>query len=276
MVNASFCYELLELRMYGLQIFEFTIGLPCIFFVLFMLWRVKSALDKLRQTESLIISTYYTFVWVVSVTQLARFVFFSVVSHVEKNPWVYVFILPVNFLLVFTEISVVIHKSHRYTVSGREALKQTALISGIISSATVALQATLVFMFSANLWPPDGPNRKEISLFWAIYHCFWFVLYCLTLIVPHTKYKNYLPRQPTFFNYIRAMFLTHIIQIIGNFLIYTDFDFGFCLTDVGFFLFYSLFGPLLYYCFLYEFFRDINLPSYYQEMIYNGYLDTDT
>ena len=54
------------------------------------------------------------------------------------------------------------------------------------------------------------------------------------------------------------------------------FNLSISFSDVGTFLYYSLFTPLLYYCFLYEFFRDINLPSYYQEMIQQGYLDTDT
>lgn len=113
MVNATICYDLLEMRFFGLQVYEFFIGLPCILFTMFLLWNIRSAVDKLRRTESLIISTYYTFVWVVTATQVARFIFFSLVSHLDRNVWVYLFVFPLNFVLVFTEISVVIHKSHR-------------------------------------------------------------------------------------------------------------------------------------------------------------------
>jgi len=140
----------------------------------------------------------------------------------------------------------------------------------------VTLQATLVFMFDTTLWPPVGAYLKEVALFWAVYHTLWTLLYCGVLIIPHTKFRNYLPGQSTFYNYALVMFVTHSFHVIGSFLVFSYFDIGFCFTDLGTALFYSLFGPLLYYSFLYEFFRDINLPSYYQEMIYNGYLDTDT
>jgi len=72
------------------------------------------------------------------------------------------------------------------------------------------------------------------------------------------------------------LFVLNFVKCIGEIMVYAHLDVGFCFIDVGFFAYYALYAPLLYVCFLRDFFRDVTLPYGFVEMSKSGYLDSDT
>eukprot|EP01125_Pyxidicula_operculata_P008962 TRINITY_DN2962_c0_g1_i2.p1 TRINITY_DN2962_c0_g1~~TRINITY_DN2962_c0_g1_i2.p1 ORF type:complete len:282 (+),score=16.41 TRINITY_DN2962_c0_g1_i2:420-1265(+) len=272
-LTTTFCRDLDSLTEWNVPLMEMVLAFPVAFFLLFLLINLKTAIRKLKSTESLIISTYYSFIWGVTILLTLHTIYRMCVPDIVG--WQNIILLALMLCFVFIEVSVFVFMSHRHTVSGREAIKQTVLISGTISISSFSIQTLLVFLYNTKIWPPEGAVQSLVSLYWTSYHGVFVIVYFIILMLPFTKFKDNSPPKSTYYKYITYLFVIHLVQHVGSLYIYAHLYIGYCFMEIGNLLYYGMFGPVLYYCFLHEWFKDISLPHYYQEMSQQGYMDTD-
>jgi len=252
-------------------VFDLFLCLPTTVFVIFLIIKLRSALRKLYETESLIMSTYYSFIWSVSIFNILR----CLLNYFLKEPDIVynILFLLSNFILVFLEISVVVFMSHGYMVSGREAIHRTIVITGAVCLVYITIQAGFLFGMNLKLYKQvDSPS----CLYWFIVNFLFAIIYLVILILPKTSLRDKLPARRSFYHYVTFLFVLNFVKCIGEIMVYAHLDVGFCFIDVGFFAYYALYAPLLYICFLRDFFRDVTLPYGFVEMSKSGYLDSDT
>jgi len=137
--ETPYCKDFLIWNWKGIEVFDLFLCLPTTVFVIFLIIKLRSALRKLYETESLIMSTYYSFIWSVSIFNILR----CLLNYFLKEPDIVynILFLLSNFILVFLEISVVVFMSHGYMVSGREAIHRTIVITVAICLVYITIQA---------------------------------------------------------------------------------------------------------------------------------------
>jgi len=271
--NTPYCRDLMmEWKIGGeVGVFDLLLCIPSTMFLIFLLAKLRSSIRKLLETESLIMSTYYGFLWFVCLFNIGR----SLLDYFFPNPPVLydLLFLITNFILVFVEVSVVVFMSHGYMVSGREAITRTIWITLVIGAVYTIVQAIMIFGLHLQLFKPV---EKSVMLYWIIISLLFTVLYFIILLLPRTSMKDKLPARPSFYRYVGFLFALNLIKAIGDVMVFVNVDIGYCFIDLGIFGYYALYAPILYVCFLQEFFRDVILSDGYVEMEKSGYLDSDT
>jgi len=271
--NTPYCRELLmDWKIGGtVGVFDLLLCLPSVMFLIFLLAKLRSSIRKLLETESLIMSTYYGFLWFVCLFNIGR----SLLNYFFPNPPVlyYLLFLITNFVLVFIEVSVVVFMSHGYMVSGREAITRTIWITLIIGVIYTMIQAIMIFGLHVQLFKPV---EKPVMLYWVLISFLFTGMYLVILILPKTRFKDKLPARPSFYHYVGFLFALYLVKGIGDLIVFVNVGIGYCFIDLGIFGYYALYAPMLYIFFLQEFFRDVILSDGYVEMEKSGYLDTDT
>jgi len=275
LVDAPYCFEFLTWTWNSLLIYDLILCLPTGFFLVFLLLKLPSALRKLLDSESLIMSTYYGFIWSVCVFNIGRCLLNYLFPQQSKyGPQVYQGLwLLSSSILIFVEVSVVVFMSHGYVVSGREAIHRTIWITGIISVIYSTIQGILLFGLGVPLY---SIINTQAALYWFITSLVFMVVYGIILILPHTSLKDRFPARPSFYRYVSFLFTLNALKGLGYLLVLGVVDTGFCFVALSQFAYFSLYAPLLYICFLKDFFKDIPISDYLVEMRKSGYYDTDT
>jgi len=178
-----------------------------------------------------------------------------------------------NFILIFVEVSVVVFMSHGYVVSGREAIHRTVIITGLITIVYSTIQGILLFGLGVPLYET---TNQDAALYWFITSSLFVIVYSTILILPKTSLKDKMPARPSFYNYVAFLFLLNLLKGLGNLLVFASLNAGFCLVGLSSVSYFALYAPLLYVCFLRDFFREVALPDYFMEMRKSGFYDTDT
>jgi uncharacterized protein involved in response to NO len=124
------------------------------------------------------------------------------------------------------------------------------------------------------------------SLYWFIVSILFVIAYSAILILPKTSYGEQLPgkkndlnhfddllaKSSNYYYYVGFLLCLYCFKCVGNLLIFASVDMGYCLADLESFLYYASFAPLLYVCFLRDFFKEVAWPDYLYEM----HMDSDT
>lgn len=115
-------------------VYDVLVGLPAAFFLLFLLWNVRQSIQKLRQSGSQIMSTYFAFLCGVTVINLLRCLvqIAQTENSGETNVWNLLWLLT-RFVSNTLEISVVVFLLQGYASSNRQALFRTLAISGFLA-----------------------------------------------------------------------------------------------------------------------------------------------
>jgi len=271
LLNAPYCRELLTWEWGGILIFDFILSIPTTLFFLFLLMQLRKALNKLYETESLIMSTYYGFLWGVCIFNIARCLldFFVPIPLVLFE----VLYLIANGTVIFIEVSVVVFMSHGYAMSGREAIQRTLWITGILCGLYVLVQAILMFGVQIHLYTVHTGGS---ALYWMITCGIFAIVYATLLILTRTSFRDRLPAPAFFYYYIGFLLALNAVKMIGYFFVFFGADIGFCFIDLQLLLYFSSYAPVLYICFLKDFFKEVVLPEHYMEMHKNNFLDSDT
>jgi len=270
--DMPYCKEFITWEYNGVNVYDLCLTIPTTCFLLFLLFKLRSSIRKLLETESMIMSTYYGFLWCVCLFNISR----SLLNYVvPNNPMLYNSLFMIaNFILIFVEVSVVVFMSHGHMVSGREAIQRTVWITAAICVIYIVLQAVFLFGLGLQLYQPTSDSG--VQLYWFILGTVFALGYLIILILPKTSLKDRLPARPAFYHYVGLLFALNITKALGSILIFAGGDIGFCFVDLGVFGYFSLYAPTLYICFLQDFFGDMTLSDGYVEMEKSGYLDTDT
>ncbi|CAL8462360.1 g1893 [Coccomyxa elongata] len=292
-MGASFCIDLVSPHSHGAKIiYTVVIGLPTVLFLAFLGWRLLPSIRKLQRSQSHIMTTYYGFLWGVSLLNLMRCIAL-VAQDLQPSGDEYLPPLLLNHLwlltrfgLVMLEVSVVVFLLQGYLTSGREALIRTLWISGAYAAFETLVASMYIFVAHVPLFLYGGsPEAPENDLhwskwgFWLAHTVLFLMVYALILILPNTKWRDRLPAKPSFYRYILVLFGLNVLAGLGSILLGSVVVGGYCVYGLATFLYYAIYPPLLYLTFLSEFFGsneelDMDL-MYYSEMKEAGYFEED-
>ena len=133
--QSTMCVSFLEPEGSGAKVFfNLAYSLPTLAFLVFLTMRLKSALRRLSRSQSQIMRTYYSFLWVVCALSLFRCIFQiaeSTSGSTERDfkSWSFVWLILTAGMTIM-EVSVVTFLSQGYIATGKEALLRTLGISG--------------------------------------------------------------------------------------------------------------------------------------------------
>jgi hypothetical protein len=261
-------------------LYDLVLALPALLFLLFLLTRLRSSVRKLMQSRSHIMTTYYTFLWVICILNICWTLLKMQQTRGpdQETAW-NVMSLVTRFGMVLLEVSVVVFLSQGYLISGWDALLRTLLFSGLFASVDALLNAVYIFGLSIPLFiTQDDAGDWNKWGFWMMHNLFFTAVYFVILILPYTRWRDRLPARPAFYHYVLILFILNGLEAFGSTLLGFGADFGYCVYGLSAFFYYALYPPLLYATFLADFLREEDLQmedAYYSEMKDAGYFDAD-
>uniref|UniRef100_A0A0D6QX44 Transmembrane protein adipocyte-associated 1 n=1 Tax=Araucaria cunninghamii TaxID=56994 RepID=A0A0D6QX44_ARACU len=254
--------------------------IPPLGFVLFLLWQIKSSIHKLRQNgSSYIVASCYGFLWLVSILNLLWCILQAWQGVPGQATAFNVLSLVTRFGMLLLEISVVVFLLQGNHASGLNALLHALVLSSIIAGIDALIKAICIFGFGIPLFV-DGNDVGDLKKwdFWLVHNLLLVAVYGSILYLPHTKWRNRLPAKPTFYNYIRVMFLLNTTSALGCGLLSSGVGFGYWIYGFTNICYHAFYPPFLYVTFLRDFFQeeDLHLQDvYYSEMKDAGFFDAD-
>lgn len=250
------------------RIWDLSILVPNLLFLLFLAIRFDRARLKLRATSSPIFSAFYILVFVNAVISVIRCIVSMTVNAAvfagdvtDKILWVIV-----RFFLLSTEMSVLVFGLAFGHLDSSTSIRRVLLVTSFISLAYSSTQGALEIIVPDENFHIAHKHYDIFAhggmLFWLVSSIVFAAVYFVIFILPRTKLRQRfaLPSKRSFYWY--ALFLTslNIIQAIGSGLIYYGKIDGICLVDVATYLYFTLYTPLVYSTFLAGFFS-VSHPS---------------
>ncbi|XP_051175014.1 transmembrane protein adipocyte-associated 1 homolog isoform X2 [Leptopilina boulardi] len=266
-----FCKLILykEIQDSRVRIWDVTILIPNLLFLLFIAVRFNRARLKLRATSSPIFLAFYGLVICNVVISLIRCIVSMSVNaaatvggKADKVLWVIV-----RFFLLSTEMSVVIFGLFFGHLDSRSSIRRVLLATSFIALAYTITQGTLELVLPDDMF---YINSKELFVFGHGGMMFWFcsslvftTIYMFMLILPLTRLRERLalPNKRSFYVYVGILAFLNLVQSIGAGLLnYTQNLVGLCVVDVTAIIYLTVFTPLVYHTFLSEF-LGVSQPS---------------
>ncbi|KAG8181593.1 hypothetical protein JTE90_013555 [Oedothorax gibbosus] len=269
-IEEGFCKLILykEILNTRIRIWDLSILIPNVLFLLFMLFRCNRARLKLRATNSPIFSTFYILVALNAGVSVLRCIVAMTVNAAvpigeitDKVLWVVV-----RFFLLATEISVLIfglafgHLDSQTSI--RRVLMVTSVVSLIYSGVQGALEIVVPDENFTTISKQKGLFAHGGMLFWFVSSILFSLVYLVVLILPWTRLRDRLalPSKPSFYWYILFLDFLNISQAVGSGLLYYKEEDGLCVVDVTAYIYFTIFTPLVYRTFLADFFS-VSQPS---------------
>ncbi|XP_015920218.1 transmembrane protein adipocyte-associated 1 isoform X2 [Parasteatoda tepidariorum] len=221
-----------------IRIWDLSILIPNILFLVFMLVRCNKARLKLRATNSPIFSTFYILVALNAAISVLRCIVAMTVNATipigeitDKILWVIV-----RCFLLATEISVLIFGLAFGHLDSQTSIRRVLLVTSLLSSVYSGLQGVL------EITAPDENfirvDKKGLfghggMLFWFISSIIFSLIYLIVLILPWTKLREKLalPTKPSFYWYILFLDVLNISQAVGSGLLYYREENGLCVSQ---------------------------------------------
>jgi hypothetical protein len=242
-----FCATVLTLNRYwigGLDILHFLTIIPTLFFIIYLLGKLKMSIVIMKNSDSLVVPTVYTFVWVVCVfnmlTAIATVIISSTATHsVQSNIFINISgrvgLGILAFVIEFIEVAVIVFMFFaNTTLSNTKVLTRTAFISGMVSLVDNSIGVTLSLLF-----PNPGDSQSlasdptliatpigENAVYEVISSALFIIVYGIILILPYTKLRSRVPERKSFYFYIVFLTLNNIIILVGGGLIIACKDVG--------------------------------------------------
>jgi hypothetical protein len=273
-----FCAYILTLNnswISGLDLFHCFTIVPTLFFVLFLISKLRMSAVILKHSNSLVLPTIYTFVWAVCVFHLITSIVTMVIAtssfeqrdhlHTLHNIGGKVCLGLLTFVIEFIELAVVVFMFfHGTSLSNIKVLTRTSFIAGMIALFDNCISVTLSVIFPISNQQPLQRNEQnqlinipmgENALYNLISTSIFVILYLIILLLPLFKsIKNRVPQRRSFYYYIAFLLFNNGIELIGGALILACSDIGLCFMSLSKFIHFSLYAPVLYVCFLGQYF----------------------
>ncbi|KAL4227001.1 Transmembrane protein adipocyte-associated 1 [Mactra antiquata] len=249
------------------RVWDLIILIPNSFFLLFLIWNLKLAITKLRQTSSPIFTAFYVLVWLVSVISVLRCIVGMTVNAsvlagdiTDKVLW-----LVLRFFLLATELSVVVFGLAFGHLDSKTSIRRVLLVTTISAFLYSCVQGTLEFMYpDPKFRVEEGAVHKNYDIFahggmifWMTSSAFFTIVYTVIFFLPwtHLKEKLNLPGKKSFYYYALFLACLNCSQAIGSGLLYGGVLNGMCVVDTTTYMYFTCFHPLVYGTFLREFFK---------------------
>ncbi|GFS26227.1 transmembrane protein adipocyte-associated 1 homolog [Elysia marginata] len=203
---------------------DLAILIPNCIFLLFLFYGFRMAIRKLRASSSPIFTAFYGLILAVCIISVLRCVVSMTVNaatspgdNADKILW-----LILRFALLATEMSVVIF----------------GLAFGHLDSRT-SIHRVLIVTFT-------------IALFYSSIQ-----VYAVIVVLPFTKLKErfLFPTKRTFYYYCAFLAVLNFSQSVASLLMYLGIQNSLCVIDATTYLYFSLYHPLVYIVFLWNFFK---------------------
>ena len=282
--------------------YDVVVGLPTFIFVVFLAVRAPSAIRKLVASQSQIMATYYTFLWLVCALNVMRCILQVILVETGKpnahddhgddskgnddpgtphdiiassntaahDTLLNVLWLFARFGLTFLEASVVIFLGHGYLSSGRDALVRTLQCSTAVAGIDLVVKAVLIFAVHVPLFMTTPDSGSSKWAFWTIHNLLLSLVYAAVLVLPLTPLRDRLPARPSFFRYVAVLLAIDATATIGSTLLLAGAtSAGSCVYALANATYYAGYPWLLYVTFLADFFSTVssdNEQLYYASM----------
>ncbi|GAB1601299.1 transmembrane protein adipocyte-associated 1 homolog [Argonauta hians] len=249
------------------RIWDLIILIPNVLFLIFLCFRSRNAIVKLRSKNSPIYLVFYALVVVVVGISILRCVVAMTVNasleagdDADKILW-----LILRFFLLTTELSLVIFGFAFGHLDSRTSIQRVLLVTSAIALCYSTTQGALEFYPPKDtIFKHNNITQRDYDLFghggmefWFTSSMFFFLVYTVITVLPHTniRYKLFLPTKRSFYYYCALLSILNCLQAIGSAMLYYDYISGLCIVDITTYLYFSFFDPLVYGTFLKELFE---------------------
>lgn len=248
--------------------FDVILLVPNFLFLVFLVYKIGKAQVQLHKIKCPIVKTVSFMVFLVCSVGIARCFVSMLLSsiHLDKGakddlPTKILWLLLDCFQLA-VELSVIIFGLWAGNMrDGRKGVRRVLCVTSICAVAYTSVQATLEFVCL--------PGRKHGiygrgddlfghggALFWSSTSFFLAMVYFLIVILPFTKLRELyiIPARRSFYVYCGILAVVDLVQGVGGLLLYEKIKGSLCILEGTMFVYYALFGPLVYWSFLKDFF----------------------
>lgn len=250
------------------RVWDLIILIPNVFFLIFLLYKSKSAVTKLRSTSSPIFTAFYVLVCLVAVISVLRCVVSMTVNAsvlagdiTDKVLW-----LVLRFFLLGTEMSIIVFGLAFGHLDSRKSIQRVLLVTSCVALIYSCTQGTLEFEYpDPQFHIQKGSNETYQDfdifahggmIFWLTSSLVFFLVYTVIFILPWTSLKERwsLPPKKSFYRYAAFLAFLNLGQAIGSGMLYGAIQEGMCLVDLTSYIYFTCFVPLVYLVFLRKFF----------------------
>ncbi|PVD24276.1 hypothetical protein C0Q70_14747 [Pomacea canaliculata] len=251
------------------QIWDVMILVPNALFLVFLLWRLGSNIDKLRASSSPIFTAFIGLVLIVSVIGVLRCIVSMTVDASEvagemadKMLW-----LILRFFLLGTEASVVIFGVYFGHLDSRTSIRRVLICTSLFALAYSFIQGTLELknphlIVSVRHTDNTTENYDIFAHGGMIFLCsssaLFFVSHYLIYLLKFVCMKNLYnlsPAKRTFYYYVGFLATLNLTQAVGSLLLYYGVNNSLCVIDVTTYLYFTIFAPMVYGTFLWKFLK---------------------
>lgn len=273
-ISEPICQAILydDIAYSSIRIWDLIILGPNALFLMFLIWKMKTAITKLRSTDSPIFTAFYVMVLTVAIISVLRCIVAMTVNaadpagdNADKAIW-----LILRFFLLAMEMSIVIFGIAFGHLDSNKSIQRVLLATTCIALIYSTTQGTLEFTNPDPKFhvqkPGQGINVTAIDydifghggmIFWLTSSLFFFAVYTCIFILPWTslKEKLALPPKKSFYWYCFFLATLNLTQAVGSGLLYGNIMNGMCVVDLTAYIYFTCFAPLVYVVFLHNFLR---------------------
>ncbi|CAG5126659.1 unnamed protein product, partial [Candidula unifasciata] len=256
-----------------IRVWDVSILIPNALFMLFLLIYLRDAILKLRASSTPVFTVFYGLVLCVSVTSILRCIVSmtvnsainSVGDYTDKALW-----LVLRFFLLATELSVVIFGVAFGHLDSRTSIQRILIVTFSTALTYSVVQGALEFEYChpqfSKLVDCNSNNSATENydlfahggmLFLFSTSVFFFLIYSIIVVLPFTRLRDryLLPTKRLFYYYCICLASLNLCQAVGSMLLYNGVIPSLCVVDSTTYLYFSLYNPLVYVVFLWNFFK---------------------
>ncbi len=260
------CKKILHASIFGgkVRAWDLLVLIPTVAFLIFLLLRFRHARMKLLATNSPIFRAFYALVFVAAAVGVVRCLVSMTASAADplgsgadKALWILL-----RFVLLATEMSVVVFGlAAGHLESRASAVRRVVAAAAAVSFVYAALQAVVEFGY------PDPSFRVESksldlyghggAVFWLASSVVFDAAYAFVLLlrVLPCRHSLTIPHKRSFYGYAAYLLLLNLISTMGAALMLGGSGSGICFVNLGTYLYFTTFAPVVYFTFLQGFFR---------------------
>lgn len=270
-IEEGFCRSILVgniTRQSAIKKFDAILLVPNFLFLVFLVYKIGKAQVQLHKIKCPIVKTVSFMVFLVCSVGIARCFVSMLLSsiHLDKGAkddlLTKILWLLLDCFQLAVELSVIIFGLWAGNMrDGRKGVRRVLCVTSICAVAYTSVQATLEFV--------RRPGRKHGiygrgndlfghggALFWSSTSFFLAIVYFLIVILPFTKLREHyiIPARRSFYVYCGILAVVDLVQGVGGLLLCEEIKGSLCILEGTMFVYYALFGPLVYWSFLKDFF----------------------
>lgn len=267
----NFCQSILygTINDSAIRIFDVLVLVPNFLFLMFLMYRLGVAHVRLYKIRCPIVKTVYFMVFFVCIVGIVRCFVSMLLTSILNEPHKDSLLIKILWLLLCcfllaVELSVIIFGVWAGNMQdGRRGVQIVLCVSTICAIAYSSAQATLEFIRCPGInGKIYGKTKYDLYghgglLFMSSTSLFLALVYFVIVMLPCTKLREccIIPARKSFYVYCGVLGVVNLLQGCTSLLLYESVTQSLCVLDFTMVLYYTMFGPMVYWTFLKDFFR---------------------